>query len=401
MTDDNIQSPASSGGAESNPPSLEELIASGEEKLSAIDSIRKTSSGTSSPVAGNLSSSDPEDDSSISISEVLKKKMRGEDGAEKKSLFSKIGSFFKKKEEKPAPGTGDHLVSGDEGNVFTKMFEEDRKTTPEEVLIQNIISQSRKKKEEERGQKKQEEKKEDNRNILDLKNQTDSKNLLSSEEGKQKKAREILQLSKIVAGSSLIVPIISFLLSGLFLSTSGFLSRLIEQKNYGIILEDKNTKLSRILSDIEMSKKDIALYAGKIAEIQDNQVLGTIMNKRINWREVFEMIEDTTNKTFKGNTVSRYVTYSTYSGNSETMKLSISGEIRAPEGTAMKSQILLKNALNDHDNFDGVEIKNFSKSPCTTKGKTKSSEYCSPFTFAFLYLKDSDDLDSMKAAPKE
>jgi lipopolysaccharide export LptBFGC system permease protein LptF len=218
--------------------------------------------------------------------------------------------------------------------------------------------------------------------------------MLDIQEQNKKQAENRFQIAKICLGSSLLVPLVSFLLSSVFLSTDGILSRVIAHKNYGLILQKKQQDFSQLETDIKARNKEQETFKQKISEIRDNKVLSGIIDRRIHWNEVFGAIENLTNKTFEGNKVSRYVTFKNYSGKSDKNQISIQGEVRNAEGKSWKDLIKLKDALNAHENFEGVIINQFVKQLASPDSRSSSSEYISPFSFQFHYLKDGKNSDS-------
>ncbi|MBI5414616.1 hypothetical protein HZA38_03805 [Candidatus Peregrinibacteria bacterium] len=424
--------PSSAEGTEKTPessgaPNLEQLVASSEEKIKHMENSQITQADIehtheSTAIPKILQDDDDEIIPGVKFAlpsvSIAKQRPDGESGLQKiTKFFGKGVTFMKQKINAVSTSLEQTKKSHEEkGNMFTKIFSENKSST--EVtggseLIENIIAQSHGTEAvpdvkvppsevaspEEMENQKEGKLKSHERRILDLQSKKEAEKVLLDEQVKEKKGENMLQIAKIFAGISILLPITSFLFSGLFLSTEGFLSGLLGEKNYGLTLKNKTEELTRIEADIAKANSEMATLDQKVNGIQNNEVLAEIAQKRIHWNRVFEKILTLTDTTFEGNSVGRYVTYQSYSGDTATQTLKISGEVRAPTGKSFEALIKLKNALNEHPNFGGVELRQFSKRSCAEKSKISAALSCAPFFFSLKYTSDSEL--TLKAAPPE
>lgn len=299
-----------------------------------------------------------------------------------KSVFHKKNDFLsgaKTPEEAP-------------GNAFTRIFgSEKKKESGQEGIIENIISQ---------GSKPAGQSREDQKELIDWRNPKEAKKVFTAQEQKKQHAAEQFRLAKVAVTAALAVPFFSFLFGQLFLSTDGIFSSVFAEKNYALVLQSKQGQLQALQTDIGLKEKEIEAYVKKIDDIENNKVLGEIADTRINWREIYETILTVTNRTFEGNEFSHYVTYTNYTGKSpqgqsadpNQVRISIQGQVRNVVGSTWADLVKLKEALNTHPHFSGVEISQFTKQPTNRSAVIRENEYVSPFSFDFFYLRTPEAL---------
>ncbi len=274
-------------------------------------------------------------------------------------------------------------VGKKEGSFFHFLHKSKDKSA-ENILIENILSQG-----------KEEEEKTKQKEILYKKNAFAEDRKLSPEEMAQQKtergkAEELLRFSKVLTLGILVIPLFSFLFSAMFLSTSGFFSTLVEDKNYALNFRKKTEELHTLKLFVSSQEKKIADLEGKIAEIKENKVLAEIADNRIHWREVFETINRITDTAFEGNKISKYVNYSNYSGNSKNETIQVDGNVRSLVGASWQDLIKLRNVLSSHDSFEPEEIyfRQFVKHKAQNSSQIATSEYVTPFSLSFKYIRE-------------
>lgn len=206
-----------------------------------------------------------------------------------------------------------------------------------------------------------------------------------SKEAAKKENRVLLLASRFALALSCLLPLSSFIVFQTILVENSGLSQAIESENHGTKLAElkegetkKNTELTNIETKIKNAEREIN-------DIENNQVLSSIVDNRVDFLEIMLRINGITlqslDLTPEINRAISMLVFNSYSGSveDENIKITISGTVRDPKRMSFTKLTQLMETINEDKYFSGASIRSFSKID-DDEGGARSS-----FTFNFAY----------------
>jgi len=212
-----------------------------------------------------------------------------------------------------------------------------------------------------------------------------------------------LRPSYIFATSAVALALLSWLMFSVQLDESNYVLSQFGQNNIALVAKNLQTKLD----DINKRIKEIDLKLAKLAKEQVDipalVALQEINHQSIDWFKVRQTLFDATLVAFPYNDILHYISYESFSGNRANSSINISGKVVDPAGRVFLRLAKLVNAINNHPDFSGAEVKSFAK----TKGGGEKSEseddgvYSTSFSMTLKYLPAANSQVSAVKDPKK
>ncbi len=278
-----------------------------------------------------------------------------------------------------------------EGNIFHQTFQE--KTVSQEGLLENIENYADEKSLEIEGANKEKKRQEDPLLLMREKIEENWKERLI-------KSKKILFLSQGAIIFGILSLVGAFILFSFLLDTptNGVRGNFVSS-NYGIDLEQKEEKVKTLKQEKRELKKDIKKTEKVIIGFENNEVLGTIIEERIDWIKIIREINkvrcyaDPVEKNIKqclNDELSNKIILNPFSFENYTTKggmkdgqidVIISGKVHGSKGHIFQKISRLMQAFNDSKYFSGAEMRRYSKSQDSRLG------FSMPFTMKLTYYK--------------
>lgn len=319
------------------------------------------------------------------LSKKLNKKLEGLEAfiPEKKSFFSSL--FSKSKSSKndeveklaDTPGQVDEskgltltndptkIKTSKTGNTFTKMFAANEPVKSSTSVIDQIVAKTDKKEVEAKKEEKP----------------------LPVGVSKKKKKLDLFSISKLcmnftilfiaLSGAYLYVEFVD--VNNTFLSVVGF------DETTGSRLHNASESVGEKTREEARLKAEVQRYEAGYDDGALNTV-GSIIDNRVNWPDVFSKINEVTNSVYELNDFFRYIEYNNYTFNAANGTIGVSGTLSDPLGQNLTRLVELEEAFlyyprdpnNPEDTtepyFTGFrEFLNFSKELDETTGRYNSS----------------------------
>lgn len=261
-----------------------------------------------------------------------------------KSATGFLGNLFNKKEN-------NNKQIDKTSNLFVKLFPQDTKSkqeTPEkqeDTLIETIVEQSEKKK-----------------SILGQKLHSQITTDKPQEQPKKDSNNDLFFWSQISIVIAFIIPFCVYLFFYFQLATDNRILEFLGKENLGMQYE----KQQQILVDLETSIKSKKTAIKTIIASENNNIYeNAISNLKLvqkNWLEVIDNIKEVTNEGIKYNDKLKRLVYKSYAFDGEKNTINLSGTLFDPNKQVFTLMIYLIEAINESEYFDGLEMRNFSKS---------------------------------------
>lgn len=143
-------------------------------------------------------------------------------------------------------------------------------------------------------------------------------------------------------------------------------------------LDEKKTEETNLNKDIKLYKKG---YSN-----QYEQIINSIIQKRVNWPDVLQKINEITDSVNAQNEITQYIKYDSYSFDAENGTVTVSGSLTDPLGKNLTMLVRLEQAFRNYPRditnpddktqpyfYDFKEFKSLSKTLDTQTGKYNSS----------------------------
>lgn len=258
----------------------------------------------------------------------------------------------------------------DKGNVFTKMFKkkEAEVEKTQKSIIDTIVTQSSDKKEE------------------TLKKEKEVK------EEKKRDAVGVLSFSKAFMQFSLAFIVLSatFFYVQNIDKTNTVLSLFGVEENYASSLHAANERLTDKMEEKESLEEEIDLYQ-KGYNTRYEEIIDSITEKRMNWPDILEKINEITDTVYERNAISQYIKYTGFSFNAETSQVTVSGTLSDPLGKNLTKLAELEEAFryypsDRNDTSVGTEPYFYNVREFTSLSKAydnRTGKYTSNFQLSF------------------